>query len=166
MQGYNTQGVCNEHQIVVAAELTTDSPDSGHLESMVGAAERELTGAAVTERPQVVVGRCRHLGPRPDGQRRRPRHHRVGPTGCRQAQRGTAGWDGGRYAFKRRVLETDLGKQLYAKRQVTIEPVFANTKCNRRLDRFVRRGIWACPSEWRLVSATHNLLKLHSHQPA
>jgi hypothetical protein len=27
-----------------------------------------------------------------------------------------------------RVLETDLGKQRYSKRQVTIEPVFANTK--------------------------------------
>jgi hypothetical protein len=27
MQGYNTQDVCNEHQIVVASEITTDSPD-------------------------------------------------------------------------------------------------------------------------------------------
>ena len=56
------------------------------------------------------------------------------------------GWDGGRYAFMRRVLETDLGKQLYGKRQVTIEPVFANTKFNRRLDRFLRRGRSACRS--------------------
>jgi hypothetical protein len=38
------------------------------------------------------------------------------------------GWDGGRYTFMRRVLETELGKQLYGKRQATIEPVFANTK--------------------------------------
>jgi hypothetical protein len=46
------------------------------------------------------------------------------------------GWDGGRCAFLRRVLETDAGAALYGKRQVTIEPVFANTKFNRRLDRF------------------------------
>jgi hypothetical protein len=73
------------------------------------------------------------------------------------------GWDGGRYAFMRRVLETDLGKQLYGKRQVTIESVFANTKFNRRIDRFLRRGGSACRSEWRLITTTHNLLKLHSH---
>jgi hypothetical protein len=64
----------------------------------------------------------------------------------------------------RRVLETDLGKRLYRKRQVTIEPVFANTKFSRRLDRFLRRGRAACRSEWRLITATHKLLKLHTHQ--
>jgi hypothetical protein len=64
----------------------------------------------------------------------------------------------------RRVLETELGKQLYGKRQVTIEPVFANTKFNRRIDRFLRRGRAACRSEWPLITTTHTLLKLHSHQ--
>jgi len=50
------------------------------------------------------------------------------------------GWDDRPYAFMRRVLETDLGKQLYRKRQVTIELLFAHTKFNRRFDRFLRRG--------------------------
>jgi len=45
-----------------------------------------------------------------------------------------------------------------------IEPVFANTKFNRRFDRFLRRGRAACRSEWRLITATHNLLKLHTQQ--
>jgi hypothetical protein len=76
------------------------------------------------------------------------------------------GWDGGRYAFMRNLLSTDRGKQPYAKRQATIEPVFAHTKFNRRLDRFLRRGIAACRSEWRLIPATHNPLKLHSHHTA
>jgi hypothetical protein len=48
------------------------------------------------------------------------------------------GWDGGLYAFMRRVLDTDPGKELYAKRQGMIEPVFAHTKFNRRMDRFQR----------------------------
>ena len=47
-----------------------------------------------------------------------------------------------------------------------IEPVFANTKFNRRIDRFQRRGRPAARSEWRLITATHNLLKLHKHQTA
>ena len=50
------------------------------------------------------------------------------------------GWDGGLYAFMRRVLATDRGGELYAKRQAMIEPVFADTKFNRRIDRFQRRG--------------------------
>jgi hypothetical protein len=39
-------------------------------------------------------------------------------------------------------------------------PVFANTKVIRRADRFLRRGLVACQAEWRLIAATHNLLKL------
>jgi hypothetical protein len=35
----------------------------------------------------------------------------------------------------RRSLATDLAATLYAKRQKRIEPFFANTKFNRRIDR-------------------------------
>jgi hypothetical protein len=76
------------------------------------------------------------------------------------------GWDKGLYAFMRRVLATEHGAELYRKRQETVEPVFAHTKFNRRIDRFQRRGRSACRSEWRLITATHNLLKLHSHRMA
>jgi hypothetical protein len=66
----------------------------------------------------------------------------------------------------RRVLATDAGRALYRKRQGIIEPVFGHTKFNRRIDRFQRRGRAACRSEWRLITATHNLLKLHTHHTA
>jgi hypothetical protein len=73
------------------------------------------------------------------------------------------GWQGGLYAFMRRVLATERGKELYARRQTMIEPVFGHTKFNRRCDRFLRRGRSACRSEWRLINATHNLIKLYKH---
>jgi hypothetical protein len=76
------------------------------------------------------------------------------------------GRDGGLYAFMRRVLATERGGGLYAKRQGMIEPVFADTKFNRRCDRFQRRGRSAVRSEWRLIAATHNLLKLWRHTTA
>jgi hypothetical protein len=166
MQGHNTQGVCNEHQIVVAAELNTDSPDFGHLEPLVAAAERELTAAGVSEKPQVVVADAgyRHHDQTDDPPGRGITVLVPPDAGRRKGAR--PGWDGGRYAFMRNLLSTDRGKQPYAKRQATIEPVFAHTKFNRRLDRFLRRGIAACRSEWRLITATHNLLKLHSHHTA
>jgi hypothetical protein len=66
----------------------------------------------------------------------------------------------------RRVLDTDAGHELYVKRKATIEPVFAQMKFNRRMGRFQRRGRSACRSEWRLIAATHNLLKLHRHEIA
>lgn len=47
-----------------------------------------------------------------------------------------------------------------------IEPVFANTKFNRGILRFMRRGKSAARSEWRLMTATNNLLKLHKHHIA
>ena len=74
------------------------------------------------------------------------------------------GWDGGRYTFMRRVLAMERGGELYRQRQGMIEPVFGDTKFNRRIDRFLRRGRAAARSEWRLITATHNLLKLHRHQ--
>ena len=38
-----------------------------------------------------------------------------------------------------------------------VEPVFAQIKANRRIERFKRRGRAAARSEWRLIAATHNL---------
>ncbi len=82
-------------------------------------------------------------------------------SGLRESPR--PGWEGGYYAFMRRVLSTELGRSLYSKRKHSIEPVFGQIKGNRRIDRFQRRGRPAVRSEWRLIAASHNLLKLHNH---
>lgn len=60
-------------------------------------------------------------------------------------------------------LSTEPGNQLYRQRKRTVEPVYGQIKYNRRIGRFMRRGRAAAQSEWRLVAATHNLLKLQSH---
>ena len=78
------------------------------------------------------------------------------------------GWDKGMYSFMRRALANEAGASeaghaLYKHRKATVEPVFAQVKFNRKINRFQRRGRAAALSEWRLVAATHNLLKLHNH---
>jgi transposase len=165
IQGYNAQAAVNEQQIVVAAEVTLESPDFGHLEPMVDATERELAGAGA-ESPEVVIADAGYW-------HKRQLENVVGrgiqvlippDAGLRQGAR--PGWDGGLYAFMRRVLSTDHGKALYRKRRETVEPVFGQMKFNRRLDRFLRRGRSAVRSEWRLFGASHNLLKLHNHRTA
>jgi transposase len=159
---YNAQAVATERQIIVAAEITTEGVDFEQLDPMIASAEHELEGAGVTERPQVVLAdagywsnghidalRERGMTPiaAPDTTRNRPRKTRLG----------------GPYDFMRRVIATEAGGDLYSRRQWMVEPVFAQIKANRRIERFKRRGRAAARSEWRLIAATHNLLRLHRH---
>ena len=73
------------------------------------------------------------------------------------------GWEHGLYEQMREKLTSERGRKLYAQRKISVEPVYGQIKYNRHIDRFMRRGRAAAQSEWRLVTATHNLLKLHSH---
>jgi Transposase domain (DUF772)/Transposase DDE domain len=163
VQGYNAQAATNERQIVIAAEVTIDSPDFGHLGPMVAATETELEAAGVAERPGVVLADA--------GYWHQAQMERITgrgtvvliPPDAGKRKGARPGWDGGLYAFMRRVLATDHGGELYRKRKAMIEPVFGHTKFNRRIERFQRRGRSAARSEWRLITATHNLLKLYKH---
>src|SRR6476619_7130824 len=75
------------------------------------------------------------------------------PPDARKRQGSRPGWDGGLYAFMRRALATPPGAARFRRRSSMIEPVFADTKFNRRIDRFLRRGRAAARSEWRLTNA-------------
>jgi transposase len=166
IQGYNAQAAVNEAQIVLAAEVTTASPDFGHLDPMAGAVEAELEAAGVTDTPAVVVADAGYWHQKQmESIISRGTQVLIPPDSSKR--KGTRpGWDGGLYAFMRRVLEGETGGALYRKRKGMIEPVFGHTKFNRRIDRFQRRGRSAARSEWRLITATHNLQKLYSHQQA
>ncbi len=166
VQGYNAQAVCTERQIVIAAEVTVDSPDFGHLEPMIAATETELAAAGISAAPEVVLADAGYWHSEQMQQLTAGGTVVLIPPDAGKRKGARPGWDGGLYAFMRRVLATDRGGELYAKRQGMIEPIFAQTKFNRRCDRFQRRGRAACRSEWRLITATHNLLKLWRHQSA
>jgi transposase len=166
VQGYNAQAVVGEGQIILAAEISVESLDTANLQPMVETALCELERAGVSDTPGAVLADagywkndaietlCGQGIPTlvaPDADRRKqPRPGRRG----------------GPYDFARRVLATDWGKELYLKRQGSIEPVFGQVKSNRGANRFLRRGRSAVRSEWRLLTATHNLLKLHRHHLA
>jgi transposase len=166
-QGYNVQAVVNERQIVLAAEVTANSADFGQLRPMVEAAKRELRAVGVTETPGVAVADSGYWNEEHMDHVIANEHVQVlipPDAGKRNTPR--PGWDGGRYTAMRNVLTTDHAGRLYRRRKAMVEPVFAQTKHNRRIDSFRRRGRSAALSEWRLITATHNLLKLHKHQTA
>src|SRR5918992_339486 len=50
-QGRAAQAVTTANQIVIAAEVTVDSPDFGHLEPMVRSALSELDYAGINDTP-------------------------------------------------------------------------------------------------------------------
>ena len=58
-------------------------------------------------------------------------------------------------------LETDAGKQIYARRKWVVEPVNGQVKEARGFRRFHLRGLRGVTGEWSLVTACHNLLKLY-----
>jgi transposase len=163
MQGYNAQVVTNEQQVILAAEVETVGADFGHLEPMLDAAQRELRAAGVDDEPEVLLADAGYWhGEQMARIVNRGVQVLIPPdTSRRRATR--RNWEGGRYDEMRRVLATERGGELYRKRQPMIEPVFAQMKFNRGLDRFKRRGRGAVRTEWRLIAATHNLLKLHRH---
>jgi hypothetical protein len=153
IQGYNAQAVVNEQQIVIAAEISTAAGDFSHLRPMIEAGLSELERAGGTEKPTVAVADAQYWNEQhmDDVTAEHGIQVLIPPdSGKRQGER--PGRTGGRYSFMRRVLASELGKQLYRRRQQSIEPVYGHTKHNRRGDRFHRRGRLAVPTERRLIT--------------
>jgi hypothetical protein len=85
-QGYNVQAVVNEHQIVLAAEVTLSSPDFGQLEPMVKATQRELQQIDVSDTPEVAVADSGYWHEEQIDQGREHGHPGPDPARCRQAR--------------------------------------------------------------------------------
>jgi transposase len=162
-QAYNAQAAVNDKQVILAAEITNAAADFGQLAPMFNATMRNLAEQGVSDKPEVLLADA--------GYWHHPQMQAISETGVevlappdgnmREGKR--RGWEDGVYQAMRDTLSTDRGRELYAQRKITVEPVFGQIKHNRHIDRFMRRGRSAALSEWRLVTATHNLLKLHSH---
>jgi Transposase DDE domain len=131
---------------------------------MVTAARGELAAAGVAASPDVIVADAGywHLEQMNaitgDGI-----PVLIPPDSSRRRKNTRPGWNGGAYDFMRGVLATERGSVLYSQRGQLIEPVFGHTKHTRGFSRFHRRGRAAARTEWRLMAATHNLVKLHQH---
>ena len=55
------------------------------------------------------------------------------------------------------------GYRLYGRRLGTVEPVFANIRYNKGLDRFTLRGRHKVDTQWKLYCMVHNIEKLAHH---
>lgn len=171
VQGHNAQAVVAEDQVVVAAEVVEDANDVDQLHPMVAAAQANVAAAGFAEPIGTVVADAGYASERNFAD--------IDPAGpqllvalgkehaSRAAARDNPTPDGpppqGLSARERMdwLLRSPDGRAAYAKRKHTVEPVFGQHKENRGFHRFCRRGNAAADSEWKLINATHNLLKIY-----
>jgi hypothetical protein len=131
LQGYSAQLAVNEQQVVIAAELTCDAPDFGHLEPTVRATQRELRGVDVGD-PSVVVADT--------GYWHRRRIETIVSGGIQvlvppdsSLRRGTRpGWRGALRLHATRARDP-ARPRARSPRSGTIEPVFGQRKAQPRL---------------------------------
>src|SRR3954451_24834070 len=160
IQGYNAQLVAADGQIIVAADVSVGSPDQGQLTPVVQAAQRELD-AAGADGPDTVLADAGYWRNRDIQQLTDHGFTVLVPPDAHTRTEPPPGKRGGLYERMRERLATPDGAALYRRRMTMIEPIFGHTKANRRIERFHRRGLNAVRSEWRLITATHNLHKLY-----
>ena len=169
VQGLNAQAVVTEGQVIAAEDVTQQANDKQQLHPMLKQAEanrqavglKETMGTALADagyssddnfRKVPAGGAELLIATQKDWKQRkamqdRPPRGRI-PLGLSATE------------LMERKLRTKRGRELYKWRSRTVEPVFGQIKDVRGFDRFMRRGFEACRSEWSLICATHNLLKL------
>ena len=163
LQAYNCQAVVDHaHQVIVAARATNQSSDQQQAAAMmqetidnVGAVPREVSADAGYYSAKAVDD-LQALGVDPFVAPEQTRHGRVVPP----APRGRIPKHLSPRDRMRRKLRTKRGRQRYALRMETVEPVFGQIKAGRGFRQFLLRGLEKVQGEWSLICTGHNLLKL------
>ena len=163
LQAYNCQAVVDSaHQVIVAARATNQTSDKQQAAAMmeetidnVGAVPREVSADAGYYSAK-AVDELYALGVDPFVAPEQTRHGRVVPP----APRGRIPSHLSPRDRMRRKLQTRRGRQRYALRMQTVEPVFGQIKQGRGFRQFLLRGLEKVNGEWSLICTGHNLLKL------
>jgi len=163
VQGYNAQvAVDAQSQVIVAAEVTVQPNDKNQAEPMVEQIEKNLgqkpkelsadsgyyseSNVRLLQEKAIDVfippTKKKHTVKEPLAPRGRIPHH----LSVRDRMI--------------RKLRTKRGKERYKLRKEVAEPVFGQVKEVRGFRAFLLRGQRNVRCEWRLICATHNLLKL------
>ena len=162
-QAYNCQAVVDHaHLVIVAARATNQSSDKQQAVGMIeetisntGAVPREVSADAGYYSAK-AVDELYALGVDPFVAPEQTRHGRVVPP----APRGRIPKRLSPRDRMRRKLQTRRGRQRYALRMATVEPVFGQIKAGRGFRQFLLRGLDKVQGEWSLICTGPNLLKL------
>jgi transposase len=163
----NAQAVTNEHQIILAADVTDQANDVRQAVPMVDQARANLDAAGVKEAIKAALGDAgyysetnatdlKQRGIEPYLATERLKHHEK----VASAPRGRIPKHLTTKQRMARKLRTKVGREMYAKRKGMIEPIFGQLKQLLGFRQFSMRGLASMRGEWRLMATVHNLLKL------
>lgn len=179
---FNAQAVVDEeHQIIVAAELTPAANDKQQAAPLGAATQANLEAAGIAKSPaedgteekiplsadsgyfsETNVQELEQQGFDPHIAVGRQKHHQPqAPAASNSAADETTPKE--RMAAK---LRTESGRATYAKRKHIVEPVFGQMKHVRGFRQFLLRGLKNVQAEWKVLCLTHNLLKIWRYQYA
>ena len=174
MQAYNAQAVVDSQcQVIVACQLSQQAADAPHLPEMlnqtianVGAAPEKLLAdpGYFSEENVKAAEALRVVALIPPDRERTGTPNEPAPELSPEQLEGLSPAE-----RMRRLVSTEAGRQAYAKRKGTVEPVFGQTKgCagHPGFLGFLRRGFEKCTAEWQWVCASHNILKYIRHKTA
>jgi len=157
-QAYNCQAMVTDEQIIVATDVSNQAPDTQQMVPMLLQTEKNcgalpdvfladngyFSGANVEYCEAAGIDAYISVG-RKRWEESRPREGVDRPPLVRMYDR----------------LQTEAGREHYARRKVMPEPVFGQIKHPMGFDRFSLRGLRKVRGEWNLVATCHNLLKLY-----
>ena len=166
IQGYNAQAVADvDSGIIVAADITSEANDVKQLIAMLEQVKQETgqepakiladAGYYSDENLDAMTGKNTqpYIAVANDFKDKQRHGPRIAPRGRIPANLTP------RQRMERKLL-TKKGRQTYRNRGSTIEPIFGHIKEERSLREFLLRGIDKARAEWKLICATHNILKL------
>jgi hypothetical protein len=164
VQAYNAQAAVEPGlQLIVAQALTQQGNDKQQLIPMIEQV-REQAGQKVK---QVLAdsGYCSEENLRSAAKKKvdlyvatgKQKHNQPAPISPRGRIRQSATL----VERMKRKLMTKTGQAVYARRKTIVEPVFGQIKQAQGFRQFLLRGVEKVRSEWALVCATHNVLKLY-----
>jgi hypothetical protein len=174
IQGYNAQtAVDAKNQVIVAAGVSNQAPDQGHLLPML---ERVKQIAGRT--PDVLTADAGYMSSENAQYCEKEGINAYIATSRKQSSRRHSSSDDNQesrppeWQAMHEKLRSDQGRKIYAKRKTITEPVFGQIREARGLRRFSLRGLIKVEAEWILVAISHNILKVVSatasqqHAPA
>ena len=158
MQAYNAQAAVSEDQIIVGHGVTNNGTDAEHLEPMM---ERVRTNCGGM--PRILSADTGYLS-----EANITYAAKSGIDAYIPARKSDAAKLAAVPATEKLIahwamqdkVSSRRGRAIYAKRKVLVEPVFGQIKSAMGFRRFSLRGLQKAASEWGIVCACHNLLKL------
>src|SRR3954447_674869 len=117
VQGYNAQAVTTADQIVIAAEVHVSSADFDQPGPRAPPPRHELARAGIEQAPEVVLADAGYWHQVQMQRLMSDGLQVLIPPDANKRKGERPGWHGGLYDFMRRVLATDPGGELYARRQ-------------------------------------------------